>query len=131
MRLVSTVSVPPRWLAGEASAAVQTEPSDTASALGLLSISIARLRRVVGSMRHTVPLPLSATHTAPSPNAIALGSCPTAMTSVTESVAGSMRETVASWRFATHAAPAPTATPTGRCPTPIVAAMSPDRGSIR
>ena len=65
-----------------------------------------RTRRVAGSIRETVPSPLLATQTAPSPTAIAPGSGRRCIVSVTASVAGSMRETVPPWRLATQTAPA-------------------------
>src|SRR5690242_17302768 len=88
-------------------------------------------RPVAGSIRVTVASPPFATHTAPSPAAIALGSRPVRATPVTLLVAGSMRDTVASWRLTTHTAPAPTATAIGPFPTPIGATTVRVRGSIR
>ena len=68
-------------------------------------------------MRETVPSPLFATQTAPSPIAIPLGARPTPIVALMERVAGSIRTTVSSIALATQTAPSPTATAVGRLPT--------------
>ena len=93
-----TRSVPPRWLAGGATADVHTTPSAIATADALLSTSIAldaaAARR--GRCAVTVPALPPATHTPPSPAAIAAGSGPTGSAHETAFVRGSIRETVPS-----------------------------------
>ena len=51
---------------------------------------------VVASIRVTVPSPLLATHTEPSPTASPFGESPTGMVAVTAAVVGSMRTTASS-----------------------------------
>jgi hypothetical protein len=63
----TTLSVPPRWLAGDGRTVVQTPPPATASAVGSFPTWTSRVERVAGSMRATVPSTPFATQTAPSP----------------------------------------------------------------
>jgi hypothetical protein len=66
-----TRSVPPRWLAGGATAVVHTVPSATAIAEALFSTSTrSRSAGESGSMRVSVPSLPPATHTPPAPAAI-------------------------------------------------------------
>ena len=70
-------------------------------------------------MRVTVPSPLFATQTAPSPTATPAGDRPTGIVVVTARVAGSMRTTALSSVSATQTPSAPTAMPLGPWPTAI------------
>ena len=88
-----------------------------------------RTSPLAGSMRETESLMLFATHTPPSPTAIAgasrhLDAC------TTEFFAGLIRETVALPPLATQTDPAPTAIPEGSAPTGIVSTTPIVSGSI-
>src|SRR5262245_22778702 len=111
----TTLSVPPRWPAGDERTVVQTSPPANASAVGSFVSSTSRFEPVVVSMRETVPLLLFATHTAPSPYARPAGASPT-LIFVSFGLPGSMRVMVSSGVFATQTAPEPTATPVGPFP---------------
>ncbi len=119
-------ATPPRTEARDGSGAVlswtltHTTPFETVTSCGASPTStVASTRRVLRSIRETVPLRLFATQTAPSPTAIPVGRRPTRMVSVTAVLPGSTRATVSSCVLATHTAPAPVATAPGPRPTGV------------
>ena len=84
---------------------------------------------VRGSIRVTVPSPLSATHTEPAPTATPAGSSPTRIVAVTARVSGSIRTIVSSPLSATHTPPSPIAIALGPLPSGIT--FSSPVGSMR
>src|SRR4051794_17389184 len=127
MALTSSIdvrrAVPPapaslaRLIAG-ASTVTQARPPAIAIACGLPpTLIVDTPRRAAGSIRVTVPSPLSATQTEPAPNVTPVGDSPTGIVAVTDLVSGSIRMTVLSPVSATQTAPSPTAMPLGPWPT--------------
>ena len=116
---VTTVRVPPRWLAAaNARAATQTPDPAMARPCGELSRKVLLTTwPVCGSMRVSVASNSSLTQTPPGPAAMAWGPSPTPMVAVTRPVAGSSLDTVRSSEFATHTAARVTAMPAGPAPT--------------
>jgi hypothetical protein len=74
----------------------------------------------VTSTRWSAAPPVSATHSAPSPNSIAEGTEPTRIVSLTSFTSTLIRSTVPSTAFVTHTEPSPIATPEGAAPTVMV-----------
>src|SRR5438270_8746682 len=92
-----------------ASTVTQTRPSAIVIACGLPpTVIFAWTLLVRGSIRVTVPSPLSATHTDLAPTATAEGERPTGMVVVTDGVPGSIRAILSSSEYATHTPPSPT-----------------------
>ena len=119
-----TCAVPP-WPASAGSAVLgwtlaQIRFAATTIPCGLPPTSIVFTRLpVMWSIRVTVPSPLPATQTEPSPIATPVGARPTGTVAVTARVVGSMRTTASSRVSATQTPSAPTAMPLGPWPTGI------------
>src|SRR6516165_11684546 len=118
-KLVTTVRVPPRWLAAaNAPAAAQAPDPAIARPRGELPRKVLLTTwPVAGSMRASVASNSSPTQIPPGPAAIARGPSPTPIVAVTRPVAGSSLDTVRSSEFATHTAAGVTAMPAGPAPT--------------
>src|ERR1051325_1086556 len=99
------------WLAAPACTVTQALESPAARLAGAPPTSIELTRLVDGSMRATVPVPDSVTHTAPSPADIALALSPTVSGSVavTDCSRGSIRTTLGVLPVSTQTEPSPAA----------------------